>query len=445
MIGVTEEMNTWIAQFERLETSADGGAWFLPVRKAAIARFSEIGFPTTKDENWKYTNVAPIAGTSYDRPEPRDVRPDRKAITPFLLGEASGIRITFVNGQFNPELSYLGEVPDGVTVGSLAEAIGGEDKTVCDHLARHAAYENQAFVALNTALTEDGAFIHVKAKQVITQPIYVLYLSFPTDRPVAIHPRTLIVADSASQVTVLESHAGIGEGEYLSNPVTEIVASDGAVVDHYSVVLPASGGSHVSSLQIAQDRTSNVWSKVICFGGTMIRNDINTCLDGEGANCNLRGLYMVEGNEHVDNSLFVDHAKPHCDSREFFKGILAGKGRGIFAGRIMVREKAQKTDAKQTNQSLLLSEDAQVESKPQLEIFADDVKCTHGATIGQIDDLALFYLRSRGLDEEAARAMLIFAFAAEAVDEVTVPELRNQLLTMLQRRLPSGHIFQEAV
>ena len=445
MVDVMEEKVLYLSHFERFEAGSGGGdqAWLTPIRKAAFARFAELGFPTIKHEEWRHTNVAPIAGTDFEPARADGLNITTRQIEPFLF-DRDGYRLVFVNGRFAPELSSTHSPPDGLKVVNLAQAIVSEASLLERHLARYAGYDDQAFTALNTALMEDGVFIHVAKGEVVEQPIHVLYVSTAPDRPTVTHPRMLIVAEESAQATVVESFSGIDGGGYFTNPVTEIVAKENAVVDHTKIVREADDAYHVSSLRLHQHRSSSVTSHVVSLSGRLVRNDIETVLDGEGCECALYGLSIVSGTGHVDNHLIVDHAKPHCDSREFFKNVLDDRGRAVFSGRIVVREDAQKTDAKQTNMSLLLSEEAQVESQPQLEIFADDVKCTHGATIGQISDEAVFYLRARGLNEKAARSMLIHAFARESLDTLRVESLRDQLDELLFARLPGGKLLQGA-
>lgn len=446
MAQVMQEKNVHLTLFERLERerNGSGNGWLSEIRKAAMARFSELGFPTTKDEEWRYTNVAAIAGTAFELPSDAESGVTKEQIAPFTFS-GTGELLVFVNGRFQPELSAPSSTSDGVKVMSLAAALAQHQELVEPHLARHADYQDRAFAALNTAFIEDGAFVLVPEGKVVQKPIHLLFLSTTTGPATVSHPRNLIVAQANSQVTVVESHAGIGSGVYWTNLVTEIVAGENAVVDHYKMEQEGKDAFHVATLQIHQERSSNVSSHAISMGGALVRNDIGTVLDGEGGECTLNGLYILDGDQLVDNHLVVDHAKPHCDSREYFKGILAGRSRGIFSGRIIVREDAQKTDAKQTHMSLLLSEDAQVESKPQLDIFADDVKCTHGATIGQVSEEAIFYLRARGLNKEAARSLLVYAFAGENVDKIKVEPLRSQVNQWLYARLPQGRLLKETV
>jgi Fe-S cluster assembly protein SufD len=447
MIDLETSKDHYASQFEELEKRSAGreDVWLLPLRKAAIARFAELGFPGTRHEEWRYTNVAPIAKSEFE-PASADLKTvTREQLSPFVFGDPDPILLVFVNGFFNEALSSLAALPKGVRVGSLATAVKQDVPLLEPHLGRHAAFDDQAFVALNTALMQDGALVHLGRNVVADRPIHLLFFSTASERPYASHPRVLILADPNSQAAIVEHYAGADEGTYFTNPVTEIVACENAVIDHYKVERESEEAFHVSTTQIHQYKSSAVSSHTISLGGRLVRHDLNAVLDEEGCDCTLNGLYMINGNQHVDNHLRVVHARPHCTSREFFKGILDGRARGVFTGRIIVCPDAQKTDGKQTNMNLLLSEEAQVESKPQLEIFADDVKCTHGATIGQVDKDALFYLRSRGLADDAARSMLIYAFARESLEHIQVEGLRTQLEQLLFERMPHGQPPQEAL
>jgi len=279
----------------------------------------------------------------------------------------------------------------------------------------------------------------------VEQPIHILHVSTVTRSPSVTHPRNLIVVEANSQVAIAETYAGLGEGVYLTNTVTEVIAEDNAVVDHCKVVVEGPRAYHMSTFQVHQYRDCTTAAHAFMMGGSLTRNDINATLDGEGGHCTLSGLSMLDGTQHVDNHLRVEHAKPHCDSREYFKNVLDGASRGAFSGRIIVHKDAQKTDAKQSNMSLLLSDKAQADSKPQLEIFADDVKCTHGATIGQIDKDAVFYLRSRGLSERDARGMLVYAFALERIVHVRPELLRTHVEGLAFAKLPAARVPREDV
>ncbi len=443
----SNQTRPYVTQFERLEKAAESGqpGWLLDIRRSAIARFAELGFPTLRDEEWQYTNVGPIAESTFEPALSADDAVTMDGIDPFLIGSETACRLVFINGHFAPGLSSTGGIPSGVQVVSLAEALRADSPALEPHLGRFADYDAHPFVALNTAMMQDGAFIHVQKNAIIEEPIHLLYLTSSPNRATVTYPRNLIVLESCSQATVVESYGGLIGPEYFTNAVTEIVAKENATLDHYRIGRETDGGYHIGTSQHHLGRSSTITSHTITLGGKLVRNDINAVLGGEGCECTLNGLYMVDGTRHVDNHLIVEHASAHCDSREFFKGVLDGRGKGIFSGLIIVRKGAQQTDAKQTNQSLLLSEEAQVESKPQLEIFADDVKCTHGATIGQVSAEALFYLRTRGMSEAAARSMLVYAFARESLERVRIETLRSRLNDLLFQRLPQGELLREAV
>lgn len=447
MIDAAQETDTYVADFARFERAGAEGAqaWLLPIRKAALARFAELGFPTTRDEEWRYTNVAPIAKARFLLADQDGAQVASRDIRPFTLGEAGGSQLVFVNGRHAPRLSSVRPLPSGVKVVSLAAALESDRRLVEPHLARRASDQDHAFAALNAAFMQDGAFIHVPKGSIVEEPIHLLFVSTAGGQPRVSHPYNLIIADVDSQATVIESYVGPDSGVYFTNGVTEIVAGENAVIDHYKVQREGEQAFHVGRLQLRQLRSSNVRSHTISLGGVLVRNDIHAVLGAEGCDCTLNGLYMLRGEQHVDNHLLVEHAKPHCNSREFFKGVLDGRSRGVFSGRIIVHPDAQKTDAKQTNMNLLLSEDALVDTKPQLEIFADDVKCTHGATIGQVDDDAIFYLRSRGISKPAARNLLICAFAGESLARVRCEPLRTRLASVVSERWSQGQPFPEAV
>jgi len=294
-------------------------------------------------------------------------------------------------------------------------------------LGRHAQFTTQAFVALNTAALEDGAFVHIKRGTVVDEPIHLLFVSTPSAGPTVSHPRTLIIAEENCQATIVESYSGTPDRVYFTNAVTEVAVAENAVLDHYKVQRESLKAYHVATMQLQLARSANFSSHSIALGGSLVRNDANAYLGGEGIECTLNGVYLGNDRQVIDNHTAIDHAMPHCNSHEVYKGILDGHSRGVFNGKIFVRQDAQKTDAKQTNQTLLLSPTAQIDTKPQLEIFADDVKCTHGATIGQLSDEALFYLRARGIPKDQARALLTYAFAGDIVSRIKVDAIRAQL------------------
>lgn len=429
---VSREVEPFAAQLENLRRQEEVSPR-TPLsarRQIAFDRFAALGFPTTRDEEWKYTSVAPIARATFRLATPEDGRsltPD----TPLPLGDVTRCRLVFINGVFAPRLSVVEGLPDGVVVGSLS-AMAQEAEAVERHLARYARWDDRAFVALNTALMTDGAFLYLPRGAVVEEPIHFLFLSIARAEPLVTYPRALIVAEETSQATIVESYVGEPGAVYFTNAVTEIVLAEGAVLDHYRVQRESAAAFHIATQQVYQSRSSTFTTHSVQLGGGLVRNDINAVLDGPGGECTLNGLYVVDGHRHVDNHTAIDHAQPHCNSHELYKGILDGHGTAVFNGKIYVRQGAQKTDAKQTNQNLLLSEDATINTKPQLEIFADDVRCTHGATVGQLDRDALFYLRSRGIGVEAARALLTHAFATDILSRVKVEPLRRELETLLE-------------
>jgi len=382
--------------------AANGGAsapgWLQELRATAIARFEALGFPTTRQEAWRFTSVAAIAETPFALSEgPAAPLPALADLEPFLLGDAAPHRLVFVNGRFSPALSRVEGFPAGVRVESLGAALRREPELVRRHLGSVAGFDDHSFRALNTAFLADGAFVHVPPRVALTEPVQILFVTVPGASPAATHPRSLIVADREASAAIVETYAGLGEGVYWTNAVTEIVLGDGARVDYHRVQRETEQGYHVASTQCHQGRDSRLTVHPVAFGGALARHDLLVALDGAGAYGVLNGLYLLRGRQHVDHHTVIDHRQPHCESHEYFNGVLDGTSRSVFTGRIVVRPGAQRTDSKQTNNNLLLSADAHADSQPQLEIYADDVRCSHGATIGQLDPDQLFYLRTRGI------------------------------------------------
>ncbi len=435
MITELQHQDTYLAAFAELNKDD----FLRPVRESAFARFYELGFPTTHDEDWRFTNVAAIAQTAF-KPAP-DVSILPRQLDPFRI-PGVGCVLVFVNGRFAPALSPLLALPEGMKLGSLAESLANDRERVEDHLTRYADFSRDAFLALNTAFLQDGAFVYVPKGMIVAEPIHILYVSAPGDEPVMVHPRNLIVAGENSQLTVVEDYVSLGGGAgapptaVFSNAVTELVAGQHTVVAHYLLEREDTQAFNVSTLRLQQDRSASVASHSVLLGGGLVRNNVHPVLAGEGGDCLINGLFLGRGRQHLDNYMLVEHASPHCDSRQFYNGILDDQSRGVFHGRIIVHKDAQKTDAKQTNRNLLLSDEAQIDTKPQLEIYADDVKCTHGATIGQIEEEALFYMRSRGLAESEARALLLFAFASESLDRMKAGPVRDYLAALVPQYLP---------
>lgn len=429
----TLDKDFYLARWAKLDKADRQPAWLKELRQAAIQRYAELGFPTTRLEEWQFTNVRAIAGTHFEPAAPPAEAPTVESLERQTFADPSAIRVVFVNGRLSKPLSTTG-LPKGVAIMSLCDAIQGKADDVRRHLGRHARYEHHAFAALNTALFEDGAYVHVDEGVVVEQPIHMIFAATPGNRPWVCHPRILIVAERSSQLRIVESYVG-RPGVYLTNAVTEVVAAENAVVDHYKLQRESLEAWHMASLEFYAAASAAVSNHTMSFGAAIARNDIGAVLDGPGADAVLNGLFVVAGDQHCDNHTSIDHAKPHGTSHELYKGVLDGKARSVFNGRIRVRIDAQKTDSKQTNKNLLLSDEALVNTNPQLEIYADDVKCTHGATIGQLDETALFYLRSRGINEAMARQVLTYAFANDVVERIKLPALRDRLTDDLAHRL----------
>ncbi len=416
------------------ERSARDPGWLVDLRRAGMERLSETGFPTVRQEAWKYTNVAPILrvpfvegrrDTPWQRPHPGPLPP------------AEGAQLVFVNGRYEPELSSTGRGADAPEVASLAEVLANRPEIVEPHLAK-IARDGNAFASLNQAFLEDGAFVRVPAKIAVAQPIHLVFLSEPDFGPTVSHPRNVVVLEPGSQAAIVETWIGTAGELYFTNAVTEAILGEGAVLDFYKLERESTAAFHVATMEVRQGRDSSFTSHSISLGGLLARNDLNVRLEDVGAECTLNGLFLGSGTQHLDNHTLIDHAKPHGTSRELYKGIMDGKSRGIFHGKIIVRPDAQKTDAMQTNKNLLLSKEALVNSTPALEIFADDVKCKHGSTIGQLDAAAMFYMRSRGIGEQEARALLIYAFASDVASRIKIAPLRAFVEEQLGLRLPGG-------
>ncbi len=430
MMDVRDEYDTYLADYAQLGNEANGHAALAPLRQTALTRFQQLGFPTLRDEEWRFTNVAQLAKVPFKLAGADRHGFDRRQLDTFLRGTEEGQRVVLVNGHYAADLSRH----DPKLVGTLAQFLKQRPEWVEAHLARYAGFEKYPFTALNTAFLREGVCVHIPRGTAIAEPIHLVYLSASPGEPTVAHPRALIVAEAGSQATVVESFRGRDDDVYFTNAVTEIVLGDDCRLDHYKVQREGNEAFHVATLQVQLGRTANFSSHLVSLGGALVRNEANAVLADEGCECTLNGLALAAGHQLVDNHTRIDHAKPHCASHELYKHILDGRARGVFNGKIYVHPDAQKTDAKQTNQTLLLSEDAVIDTKPQLEIFADDVKCTHGATVGQLEETAVFYLRSRGIGRDEARSLLTFAFANDIVERIQVAPVRAQLAEVLLAR-----------
>jgi len=446
-MSATAEIREWYtARFERFEKGLNGASKtpLHALRRSAMESFRKHGFPTTADEEWRFTSVAPIASTRFQPVlAPTAGGKNPLPLSPVL--EGGGIVLVFVNGQYAESMSVLAGLPPGVAAGSLAAAIETDPGLALRLRPMDGGGARDAFGTLNTAFLTDGAYIRVNDGVEIAGPVHILSFAV-TDKAeqLLIQPRHVIVAGKNSRLSVVETYAGSGSGVYLTNAVTEIAVGEGGTVEHDTLQTEASESYHVGTTLIALGAGASFTSNAITLGGAIVRNNVLARFEGERAECTLNGLSVATGTQLVDNHTVIDHAVPRCESHELYKSVLDGSARGVFNGKIFVRPDAQKTDAKQTNKTLLLSDEATIDTKPQLEIFADDVKCTHGATVGQLDEEQVFYLRARGIGEAEARDLLTFAFATDVINRVHVGALRERLDTLLHARLRQGRVNAES-
>jgi Fe-S cluster assembly protein SufD len=438
--GVRER---YVAQFRAVAGNGAGRApaWLRELREGAIARFAELGFPTTKQEEWRFTSVAPIAETPFvlargSAPAPRLA----EELARVLPADTARRRLVFVNGRYVPALSATDALPAGVTAGSLAAACEREPELVRAHLGQGAGDARNAFTALNTAFLDDGAFVRVPAGQAVEAPLHLLFVAVPDPDapPVVVHPRNLVIVDAGARAVVVETYVTLGPGVHWTNAVTELLVGPDARLEYGRVQRESRDAYHVAATFSRQDRDSSLGLHPIALGAGLARHDIGTVLAGPGASLVLNGLYLLGGRQHADHHTVIDHAQPHCESHEYFNGVLDDRAHGVFNGRIIVRPGAQRTDSKQTNHNLLLSTEARADSQPQLEIYADDVKCTHGSTVGPIDETQLYYLCSRGLSPDAARDLLTYGFATEILGRLEAAEVRAHLDELVRAWLAHG-------
>jgi Fe-S cluster assembly protein SufD len=427
-LGMTEVLAAF-----RTGEPAPGPAWLQQRRQNAITHAARLGFPTTHHEEWRFTRITPILNLPLHAASVSGRRLTREEIVPFTFG-LDAYRLVFVDGHFCADLSTLPASGADIQAGSLREALASNTPGLEEHLGHCASDEAIVFTALNTAFFQDGAFVSVAAGKVITQPVHLLFISTSIEPGATAHVRNLIVAGAGSEVKILETYASLSDAPTLTNTVTELFVGAESRVDHCKIQEEGRHAFHIAAVQAQQGKGSHWTSHSLSIGAQLARNQIQTLFQAEGGECVLNGLYLGRGDQWVDHHTVVDHAKPRCESHEFYHGVLSGRAHGVFNGKIFVRQDAQKTNAKQTNRNLLLSEDAVIDTKPQLEIFADDVKCTHGATVGQIDEEAIFYLRSRGIGFDHARNIMIRAFASGVVGRIPLEPVRHHLDLLLAER-----------
>lgn len=433
---------TYLADFQAAQKnglSQDPG-WAKELRSGAMDRFQALGFPVARkgNEEWKYSDVGPVARTPFQFTNgsvPHDIDPSE--IEQAGLGGPGWSQLVFVNGSYASHLSSVGFLPSGVTVGNLADAMKLVPDLVKERLARYADYEDQPFTALNTAFLHHGAFVLIPDGVTVASPIRLLFLAVDQGQETVSHPRVLIVSGKDSRATIIETYGSFTPGRYFTNAVTEIAVGQGARMEYYKVQRQSEEAYHLTSTHVGVGRDSNFSCINIDLGGKFVRNNLSVLTEGEGSSCLLNGLYMVNGTRHVDNQVIVDHAKPYTTSRELYKGILDDKSRTVFHGSIIVREGAVKVDANQVDKNLLLSDEAEADTKPAFWVYCDDVRCGHGAACGQLDEKALFYLRSRGIGEKAARGLLTRAFMSEVIESIENEPLRAQIDALVQEKLHS--------
>ncbi len=440
MTQVAEVTTPFLSNFSTTRKSTTGiaPAWLARLHQAGLAEFDRVGFPNSKSEEWRFTNITAIAKTAF-KPAPRVELPPA-AIAEHRFGNQAAIELVFVNGHFDLSLSQMNSLPRGVTVLPLADAVAKHSELLEKNLGGRARIEKNPFVAMNTGLFEDGAVIHLARNASLELPIHLLFVSVPDAMPTATHPRVLIVAEDNSEATIAESFVSLegAGGPFFDNVVTELVAGQDCRLDHYVLQREATNGFHISTTELTLGRSSRFVSHAATIGAKLSRNNVNVLLAGEFADATLNGLVLIGGDQHCDNHTFLEHAAPNCPSYELYKHVLKDKSTAVFKGKIHVHQIAQKTDAKQTSKALLLSDDAVMNSQPALEIYADDVKCTHGSTIGPVDDDMIFYLRSRGVSEDAAKHLLSYAFAADVTRRIKVQAVRERIESVMaaQHGLP---------
>ena len=424
--------------FER-DLGASGATWVHKIRQQAVSRFAELGFPTARrgNEKWKYTSVVPISNATFEYPFEHDRDEvsvaDIRRFSPWVDG---WITLVFVDGHYREALSTAHLGANGLHVANLADVFLADGDLAETHLAQHATVEDDAFTALNTAFLKDGAFVHVSEGVSVQSPLHLLFVTTDRTEPTVSYPRSLVVAGRDSRLTIIESYISLSNGRHFTNGVTEIEVGEGAEIEHYKLLMDNPDSFHVGTTRVHQGQDSRFSSASFARGAALARNDLLVALDAPGSSCLLNGLYMTSGTEHIDNYINIDHAKPHTTSRLYYKGILDGQSKAVFGGTVLVRRDAQKSDAQQSDKNLLLSEGAEVDSKPSLLIYADDVKCGHGATAGHIDEDTVFYMRSRGLDLETASGLLIRGFAREIIETVQVAPFRAYLDQQFLGALP---------
>jgi len=431
MTQVAEEKDILVSTYAQMRETLDTPStpWLDELRRAGMAHFEKVGFPSGREEAWRFTNVAPIARTKFTpglgtiTPVARDVAKQ------YSFGDKAAIELVFINGHFARELSKLDRLPGEAHVGTLADAFDADDQTVRNNIGRLVKLDTTPFTALNAGFVFDGAFIRLPRNTTIPAPIHLLFVSTAgaDGQPTVCHPRVLILAEDNVEAAIVESYVGPEGAVYWTNAVTEVAIGKDSRIDHNKLQQESLRAFHTAAMHVHLDRGSYFISHNTTIGGRITRNDPSVKMAGEGAYAVLNGLVILDGEQHCDNHTLLDHFSPNCPSHELYKHVLDGKSSAVFKGQIYVHPEAQKTDSKQTSKSLLLSDSAEINSMPALEIYADDVKCTHGSTVGPVDQDMLFYLRSRGVGIDAAKHLLTYAFVADVTRRITVEPVRARI------------------
>ena len=428
MTQMADSVTTLLDHLQQVPAQAPD--WLAQLRQRGAAAFEKRGLPTTRDEEWQQTNVAALGKTAFELPA-ADTSISDDTLAGYSIPQLDAYPLLFVDGRFEPSRTALDTPPTGVIITNLRDAITSHGDLVRQHLGQHIDLDADPFAALNTAYLDEGAFVYVPRNAKLDKPIHLLFVSTDSPQPTMTHPRVLIVVEQGGEASVIEQHAGSGATAYFSNAVTEVIVGDNAHATHLFIERDSKAAYNVSTLQIHQGRDSHFASHTLLLGGKLVRNNVNPVIAGQGCHSLLNGLYLPTDGQHMDNHMRVHHQAPNCDSRQYYTGVFQGDSSGAFIGRIVVDRAAQKTDAVQSSRNLLLSDKAHAHNRPQLEISADDVKCTHGSTTGELDEQSVFYLRSRGIPEDVARGLLVYAFAGEAIDRIEIEPVRAWLGRLL--------------
>lgn len=441
MTQAPTRVDTYRAEFESFEAESASGSptWLRELRRNGFACFSQLGFPTARrgNEKWKYTNVAPIARTDFARPATPSDSVTIEQVRTVAPWNEDWTSLVVVDGRFSAELSSPGDFHGDIEIGSLAHALKGDHDAVQAHLASYASSQADGFTALNTAFIEDGVFVRIGPGVHLERPLNLVFITTDQGEPTITHPRVLLLAEAGSRASIIESYVGLSEAEYFTNAVSEFVLREGARIDHFRLLFESDAAYHVGTARVHQIEDSSYNSRVFEKRVGLGRYDLYDDLDGTGSSCDLKGLYVTTGTQHVDNFININHAQPKGTSRLYYKGILDGRSRAVFGGTVWVQRGADKTDSMQEDKNLVLSREAEVDSKPALYIWADDVKCGHGATSGNIDQDTVFYMRSRGIDLDTASRLLIYGFASEIIEAVEIEALRVYLEELFLQSLPA--------